>query len=124
MFRFNTEKFDISQERPNDINPIYGESLLIWLAERAKETAAVSPPSTEDWGWYADVNWQGRSYMLGASASKEPNGTTEWVLQIVKHRSLGERLLGRGKLTADDDCVAFFRQLIESEPTFSNLSVE
>jgi len=62
--------------------------------------------------------------MLGASASKNQNGSTEWVLQIVKHRSLGDRLLGKRKMAADDGCVAFFRQLIESEPTFSNLSVE
>jgi len=61
VFRFNTDLFDVTQERRNNINPIYGESLLVWLAERAEGTAAVSPPSTEDWGWYADVHWEGRS---------------------------------------------------------------
>ena len=124
VFRFNTEMFDVRKERPNDINPIWGESLLIWLAEQAKSTVLIPPPSTEDWGWYSYVNWKGRSYMLGASAAKDPGGATEWVLQIVKHRSLKERLLGKEAMTANDECVAFFHQMVAGEPRFLNLAVE
>jgi len=124
VLRFSTQLFDVTKERRNDINPIYGESLLIWLAEQARNTVAIPPPSTEDWGWYSEIDWKGRSYLLGASASLEQSGTTEWVLQIVKHRSLRERLLGKEKMTPDDACLTFFRQLIEHETRFSNLTVE
>jgi hypothetical protein len=62
--------------------------------------------------------------MLGASASDEENGQREWVLQIVKHRSLKERLLGKEKMTAQDECAAYLRQLIESERAFSGVSVD
>ena len=36
VIRFRTDKFDVSKERPNPINPIPGESLLLWLRERAR----------------------------------------------------------------------------------------
>ena len=124
VIRFTTDMFDVTRERPNDINPIYGESLLLWLAERAKGAVAISAPAAEDWGWYVDIDWKGRGYMLGSSASRDETGQMEWVLQVVKHRSLSERLLRREKLTQDDECVRFFRQMLEREPAFSNLTVE
>jgi hypothetical protein len=43
---------------------------------------------------------------------------------IVKHRSLTERLFGKKKMTVDDECAAFFRQLIEGEPGFAHFAVE
>ena len=54
---------------------------------RVRQLLAVPEPQTEDWGWYVDLEYNGRKYMLGASASdEEENGGREWVLQIVKHR--------------------------------------
>jgi hypothetical protein len=53
VLRFTTKLFDVTKERPNDINPIYGESLLLWLADKLKGQVAVPEPQTEDWGWYA-----------------------------------------------------------------------
>src|SRR6476620_4337343 len=105
VIRFTTAAFDVTKERPNDINPIYGESLLLWLAEKSKGQIVVPQPQTEDWGWYVDVDWKGRSYMLGASASDEDeSGEREWILQVVKHRSFKERVVGKEKMTADDEC--------------------
>ena len=124
VIRFTTKLFDVTKERPNDINPIYGESLLLWLADKLKGQVTVPEPQTEDWGWYVDIDWKGRQYMLGASASDEENGQREWVLQIVKHRSLKERLLGKEKMTARDECAAYLRQLLESERAFSGVSVD
>src|SRR6185436_10230051 len=95
VVRFNTAKFDVSKERPNPINPIPGESLLLWLRDQARPDVAVSEPDTEDWGWYSYVEWKGRTYMLGSSASDAEGGEREWVLQIEKHRSVGEKILGR-----------------------------
>lgn len=124
VIRFTTSLFDVTKERPNDINPIYGESLLIWLAEKLKGEVVVSEPQTEDWGWYVDIDWKGRSYMLGASASDEENGQREWVLQIVKHRTFKERVLGKEKMTAEDECSTHLRKLFENEKAFSNVSVD
>lgn len=125
VIRFTTALFDVAKERRNEINPIPGESLLLWLAEKLKDWLAVPLPQTEDWGWYVDINWKGRSYMLGASASgEEENGQREWVLQIVKHRTLNERLLGKGGMTADDDCAAYLRELLEQEKAFAGVTVD
>jgi hypothetical protein len=125
VIRFTTALFDVTKERPNDINPIHGESLLLWLAEKLKDQVRVSSPATEDWGWYAGVEWDGRAYILGASASdEEENGRREWVLQVVKHRSLKERVLGKEKMTADDPCFRSVLRLLESEPAFSDVAAE
>ncbi|MFZ6759602.1 hypothetical protein ACO0K9_20540 [Undibacterium sp. Ji50W] len=121
--RFNTNKFDVTLERTNPINPIHGESLLIWLREQAMPGVEVSEPDAEDWGWYSYVDWKGRAYLLGsASTSEGENGEREWVLLFEKQRTLKEKLLGRAKMTKDDACMHFFKELLEREPAFSNMS--
>jgi hypothetical protein len=125
VIRFMTAKFDVSKERPNPIIPIPGESLLLWLRERARPDVAVSEPDAEDWGWYSYVEWKDRSYMLSSSASDEDdNGEREWILQIEKHRTLTEKLLGRAKMSKDDECAKYFQRLLESEGTFKGVSVD
>jgi hypothetical protein len=125
VIRFTTTRFDVRRERRHPIHPIPGESLLLWLAEQLRGTVAVPAPETEDWGWYVDIDWHRRAHMLGASASPddadEPDPTTEpreWILQIVKHRSLKERVLGREKMPPDDACAAHLQRLLEAEPAF------
>lgn len=124
VIRFTTSLFDVTKERPNDINPIHGESLLLWLAAKLKGEVVVPEPQMEDWGWYVDIDWHGRPYMLGASASDEENGQREWALQIVKHRTVKERVLGKEKMTAEDECSAYLRRLLENERAFSEVSVD
>jgi len=124
VIRFNTAKFDAAKERPNPINPIPGESLLIWLRERAKPHVEVTEPDAEDWGWYSFVDWKGRQYLLGSSASDEESGQREWILQIDKQRSVKEALMGREKMEGDDECAQFFQQLLEDEPSFTSVSVD
>jgi len=124
VIRFNTSAFDVSKERPNPINPIPGESLLLWLRERARPEVEVSEPAAEDWGWYSDLKWEGRNYMLGSSASEDVNGQWEWILQIETYRSLAEKLLGRAKMGEVDACANFFQQVVKSEPTFEGVSVD
>jgi hypothetical protein len=125
VIRFTTAAFDVTKERPNDINQIYGESLLLWLAEKSKGRIDVPRPQTEDWGWYVDIDWNGRSYLLGSSASDEDeSGAREWVLQIVKHRTMKERLLGKEKMAIEDECAAYLGELLKREPSFSGVSVD
>ena len=124
VIRFTTSKFDVSKERPNPINPIPGESLLLWLRSQTPPGIEMSEPDAEDWGWYSTVEWKGRSYLLGASASEEDDGQREWILQIDKHRSVREKLLGREKMSNDDECAEYFERLLEREPSFSAISVD
>lgn len=125
VIRFNTALFDVSKERPNPINPIVGESLLLWLAEKLSGRLLLTSPDTEDWGWYSTVEWNGRRYMLGSSAAEaEADGTREWILQIVKHRSVTERLVGQEKMTPDDGCVRLLLDVLRSEPAFLGITLE
>jgi hypothetical protein len=124
VIRFTTSKFDVSQERANPINPIPGESLLLWLKSQAEPKAEVSEPEPEDWGWYAFAEWNGRQYMLGSSASEAEDGNREWVLQVEKQRSFRERMLGREKMGQSDECVSFFKGLLEREPAFEGVSLD
>jgi hypothetical protein len=123
VIRFTTDRFDVSRERPNPINPIPGESLLAWLRERARPRVELTEPDAEDWGWYSFVDWDGRQYLLGASASDD-DGEREWVLQIDKQRSMKEKLLRRATMTADDACAAFFQDLLQREPAFRSVTVD
>ena len=125
VIRFHTALFDVSKERPNPINPIGGESLLLWLAEKLSGRLPLTRPDTEDWGWYSTVDVTGRRYMLGSSASEEEaEGVREWVLQIVKHRSVTERLFGREPMIADDACVGLLLDVLRSEPAFLGITLE
>lgn len=123
IIRFTTDKFDVSKERPNPINPIPGESLLNWLRKRAQSRVQLTEPDTEDWGWYSYVDWNGRQYLVGACASDD-DGALEWIMQIDKQRSMKEKLLGREAMAADDECARYFQDLLESEPAFKEVSVD
>jgi hypothetical protein len=122
VVRFNTSKFNVAAEKPNPINPIAGQSLLLWLREAALPRIDVTEPEPEDWGWYSFATWDGRTYMLGSSASEEQNGEHEWVLQVVKQRTLVEKVLGRDRMQKDDGLASFVLQLLQQEPAFRGVS--
>lgn len=125
VLRFYTRRFDVSKERPNPINPIPGESLLVWLADQTKGKLELSTPDAEDWGWYSHAQWDQRTYLIGASASdEEENGEREWVLQIDKQRSFKEKLLRQAMMSADDECAKYILRVIQAEPSFRNVSVD
>jgi hypothetical protein len=94
VIHFQSRLFDVSGEPENSINPIPGSSLLEWLRSRALSDLAMSAPVAEDWGWYSHLDWQGRSYMVGACAHENPDGNHEWILQIEKSRPFKERTFG------------------------------
>ena len=100
-----------------------GESLLLWLRDKARPHVDLSQPQPEDWRWYSFVTWKGRQYLLGSSASEE-GGDREWILQIDKQRSVREKLFGREKMTSDDECARFFQRLLEQEPSFRSVSAD
>jgi hypothetical protein len=124
VIRFRTPLFDVSVEEPNPINPIRGSSLLEWLRARRPDDMEMSETAAEDWGWYCDVSWRGATYLLGTSAEESPDGNHEWALQLEKHRSLLDKLLGRNELAANDPCLAYLRQVLGQELAFKDVVVE
>ena len=124
VIHFQSKLFDTSLEPDNPINPIRGSSLLDWLRDQLPADLAMSSPDTEDWGWYSHVDWHGRTYMIGSCAHESPDGNHEWVLQIEKSRSLKERVLGQAKVSTDDPCFAWLKDLITQEPSFTDVSIE
>ena len=114
---FQTSRFDVSKEDPNPINPIFGQSLLRWLAERVPEALDMGEPDAEDWGWYSYVDWKGRQYLIGAST----DDGAYWFLQADKVRTLKEKLLRRERMTEVDECLLLFKKILESEPDIRNV---
>src|SRR5215471_10285059 len=100
LVSFRTAKFDVRAEEPNPINPIAGQSVLNWLRVELRKTKyTATEPSTEDWGWYIDVRGEGSSYLVGASAdADDPASDVEWIIQVHKHRSLKQKILGHNKM--------------------------
>jgi hypothetical protein len=90
---FVTEKFDVTKEDENSINPIYGQSLLLWLKEQVAETVQLEKPDTEDWGWYTTIDWKGRPYLLGASAMESDQNGYEWIFQVEKKSNYKRKII-------------------------------
>jgi len=125
VLSFKTARFDVSKETPNPINPIAGQSVLNWLREELSNAQyKVTEPATEDWGWYIDVQGDGASYLVGASADAEDaSPDVEWVVQVHKHRTVKDKLLGRNKMTADDPLAALVERLLRADPAIDQVSV-
>ena len=126
VISFTTDRFDVSKEPPNPVNPIAGRSVLVWLREElAKAGYRSTEPDTEDWGWYIDVEDGGASYLVGASGDAEAAGPdVEWVVQVHKHRSLADKLLGRNKMDADDGLFALIEKIVGSETGIERVVVQ
>ncbi len=123
--RFDTRLFDVTQERPNPHNPIFGESLLRWLARALAPQRVVGQPEPEDWGWFAHLDWDGQPVMLGASAESDAEGEErEWILQVVPQRSLKQRLLGQHRITPEHPLVQHLAEVLRREPAFTGIAVE
>jgi len=126
IISFRTRKFDVTAETPNPINPIAGQSVLLWLkAELLRADYQVTEPDAEDWGWYMDVTGNDATYLVGASA--DADGSTpevEWVIQVHKHRSMKDKLLSRNTMTVDDPLAALIERIIRADPQMSDVSVE
>lgn len=118
VITFRTRRFDVAAEQPNPINPIAGQGVLRWLTPGLTEAGyRVGEPATEDWGWYVDAERTDGSYLVGASG--EPGGpgdAIEWVVQVHRSRSLGDKLRGRHRLEADDELCVTIERLLSSEP--------
>lgn len=117
--------FDVSKEKENPINPIYGISLLLWLRKELKGKVEITEPDAEDWGWYSELEWQENSYLIGVSAFYEegddPTAELEWVFQVDKYRSFKEKLFGKNKMAETDSCFVFFKEYFEKHQKISGV---
>jgi hypothetical protein len=125
LISFKTARFDVSKEKPNEINPIAGQSVLLWLRDAlAKAHYQVTEPETEDWGWYIEVVGAEASYRVGASAdATDVASPIEWIVQVHKHRSLKDRVLGRHRMTADDPLFGLIETLVRADDRLTDVDV-
>ncbi len=123
---FKTSSLDVENEPENPINPIMGASLLTWIQGKEIGKVSVPDPDYEDWGWYANIDFNGCSYMLGASTEEaDEYGQYQFCFQVKKHRTLKDKILQRKKSTGDTDpCYQYFKQLLKSEPSFVEFEYE
>jgi hypothetical protein len=125
LISFTTARFDLSDEKPNPINPIAGQSVLRWLREELlRAQYRVTEPDTEDWGWYIDVTGADASYLVGASAdATEPTPTVEWIVQVHKNRSVKDKVLGRNKMAGDDPLFTLIEKIVRGDSRIERVSV-
>ena len=126
LITFATDKFEISKEEPNDINPIAGQGLLKWLgAKLSSAEYKATEPATEDWGWYIDVEGNTGAYLVGASGEPDrPAADVDWTVQIHKNRSLKDKITGKNKQAADDPLTALIEGFVRAEADFRNIHVD
>jgi len=121
---FDSELFDIDTEPPNDINPIRGHAFLAWLAPRLVAAGyEVDGPNTEDWGWYLSVQGPPGRYMVGATALPFRGAVVDWSLQIVRARSIRERLRGEGRIGLEDPLVRWIESCVRKQVGASEIVV-
>ena len=126
LVSFRTSKFNVRAEKPNPINPLAGQGVLNWLrGELAKANYAATEPDAEDWGWYVDVQGNGASYLVGASADADSaTPDIEWIVQVHKHRSLKEKILGQNKMAVDDPLALLIERIVRSDPQMFEVSID
>jgi len=125
LISFKTSRFDVSREKPNDINPIAGQSVLLWLRDELTNARyQVTEPATEDWGWYIDVVGADGSYLVGASAdATDATPPVEWIVQVHKSRSLKDKILGRNKMAPDDPLLTLIEKLVRADDRIAEIEV-
>ena len=95
--------------------------------ERSLRSTTIdsTEPATEDWGWDMDVEGGGASYMVGASGDAQGSGpNVDWVVQVHRHRSFKDKLLGRGKMTVDDPLVTILQKIVRADNSLEQVSVD
>jgi hypothetical protein len=120
---FKTNRFNLSKVGEHFINPCcFGEDLAAWLRIKLLERRVeVGQAYQEDWGWELPAACGNDSYYLCMSGNSDELSTDqnegEWRIIIEKRRTIGQRLSGAGKITANDEMVKTIEQILTGEPT-------
>ena len=134
IITFRTDKFNPSTEDKNLSNPYAGQSVLTWLRTTVFPTDfQCTIPDYEDWGWYMDVINADLKYRVGASCFWEQGAPEkgapekpdqEWLIQVVKERSLVDSILSRNKMTHDDSVAAIIVEALRCENSINDIEIE
>jgi hypothetical protein len=122
-----TARFNLSKVGEHFINPCcFGEDFAEWLRIRLIErNVQVHQPYQEDWGWELPANDGSDSYYLclsgNADDSRKNDDEGEWNIIIEKKRSIGQRLTGKGKITATDNMVRTVEEILCAEATIRDV---
>lgn len=66
-----------------------------------------------------------RAYLVGTSADLDDSTPEiEWMVQVEKHRSLKDKVLGQNKMAADDRLVAVIGAIVRSVPELAEVTSE
>ena len=123
---FETDRFNLTEVGAHFVNPgCFGEDLARWLRLQLTERGVeAGEPGQEDWGWYFDAAVRGRLVLVGVggNAAEPPRGDWgEWRVMLDPHRSLRERVAGKGRAESDaaaEQLTAIVRGILEAQPDF------
>ncbi len=127
---FETNRFNLSDEKPHFINPCcFGEDLANWLTGRLRaRDIECTAPDQEDWGWYFDAELNGQPYLvcIAGNSSELTNDSDqgEWHVTVEKHRTFWQRLTRANKIDDEDMLALIIQRLLRQEPDFANVHVE
>lgn len=125
LIRFNTNKFNLEEEKENSINPIHGYSVGEWLKPILEgNNINVTKIDDEDWGWYCYATVDSQKYLIGFIALPGDNEKAQIMIQIHKERSFFERLFGKNKLSSNEALIKIISSIISSTVDFENIIEE
>lgn len=125
--KFSTPRFDTHDSGATTNDSARQRAVLDWLAARLGALGLVDEVVSKSAGanWYFDATVFAeriRFQCPPAPVGTQPAGT-QWTLSIAPQRSLIDRLLGRGELTADNALLRIVLEWLEREADFADLSL-
>ena len=126
---FATNRFNLSEPKAHFTNPCcYGDDTAAWIRSKLTSIGVkTTEPAQEDWGWHLDVTHNQASYFLGIGGNpdSETSGNQgQWRLMVQKHRSFTDKLLGKNKLSKDEQIITTLSQIVGKEPDMKLLGTE
>jgi hypothetical protein len=118
---FKTNRFNLSKVGEHFINPCcFGEDLAAWLRIKLVEKRVeVRQPYQEDWGWELPAKHESDSYYLCMSGNSDQSNTDrdegEWRIIVEKRSSIWQRVIGKGRIAADDTLVRLIEGILSCE---------
>ena len=127
LITFDSNYFDLENEKPNPINPIHGHSLGLWLTKQLKEKSIdTTDVDAEDWGWYIDVSLDNNKYLVGfiAHPAESESEVPELMVQIHKQRSFKEVITFKGKMDSSDKLLNIISEIINNFDSAKNIDIQ
>lgn len=122
VIEFRSTTFDSTAEPENPFNPIKGHTLGVWLqTELEKRGVPSSKVEPEDWGWYSEVVHLGRTYLLGFIEYDEDD---QFAIQVERHRSLMEKLRGRGRMAPTDELSGLIQAILRESKRCTDIDIQ